>query len=75
MCDVLTMAEIEERYDGEWVLLEDAQADDVDQVTGGKLLCHSKDRGEVYRKARELRPKHWAVFYVGTIPEDTVIVL
>ncbi len=75
MCEVLTMAQIEERYDGEWVLLEDPDVVDDQQVVGGKLLWHSKDKDEVYRRARQLRPRHWAVFYIGTVPDDVVIVL
>lgn len=75
MDQILTMAEIEARYDGEWVLLEDPEVTDMQEVKRGKLLWHSKDRDEVYRRALELKPRHSAVLYVGTIPEEPVIVL
>lgn len=39
-----------------------------------KVLWHSKHRDEVYRKARQLRPKHSAIVYTGTLPEGMVIV-
>jgi hypothetical protein len=45
------------------------------EVQGGKVIWHSKDRDEVYRKAVELRPKHFATLYLGKMPENTAIVL
>jgi hypothetical protein len=69
MNEVLTLAEINERFPSEWVLLGDPQTDTYLGVQGGTLLCHSKDRDEVYRKAIELpAPKHIAVLYTGPVP-------
>ena len=42
----LTWAEIEAKYPGEWVLLDRPTVDHLDDVTGGLLLYHSKDRDE-----------------------------
>ena len=75
MNEVLSIAEIESRFDSEWVLLEDPQTSEKRQVLGGKVLWHSKDRDEVYRKALELRPKHSAFLYTGKIPEDAAVIL
>lgn len=74
MNNAMAMQEIEARFNSEWVLLEDPVTSE-NLIAGGKLLCHSKDRDEVYRRALELRPKHSAILYVGTIPDDTVVVL
>ena len=49
--------------------------DEALNVLGGKVLCHSKDRDEVYRRAVSLRPKRSAVVYTGEIPEGTAVVL
>jgi hypothetical protein len=75
MNEVVTMAEIRDRFESEWVLLEDPQATETLEVTGGRVLWHSKDRDEVYRKARALQPRHSAIIYTGTLPEDAVVVL
>lgn len=75
MSEILTLSEIRDRFQSEWVLLEDPKTTESLEVKGGKLLWHSKDRDEVYRKARELRPKHSAILYTGTLPEDMVVVL
>lgn len=72
---VLSLAEIEERFAGEWILLKDPVLGQDGKVAGGRVVWHSKDRDEVYQKAVELRLKHSAFLYTGTVPEDTAIVL
>ncbi len=71
----MTIGEIESRFDSEWVLVEDPRTNEALEVLSGKVLYHSKDRDEVYRKAVALRPERCAVLYTGEVPEDTAIVL
>ncbi len=75
MAPLLTISEIESQFAGEWVLVEDPEADATREVRGGRILCHSKDRDEVYREAVALRPARFAILYTGTMPENTAIVL
>ena len=75
MSDALTVAEIESQFPSEWVLLSEPNTDESLEVQSGKVLFHSKDRDEVYRRAIELRPKRFAMLYTGTMPEGTAIVL
>ena len=75
MNEILTIQEIEAKFPSEWVLVENPETNAALQVKRGKVLWHSKDRDEVYRKARELQPKHSAFLYTGEIPEDMAIVL
>jgi hypothetical protein len=75
MDEVLTMPEIEARFDSEWVLIDEPLTDEALQVRGGIVRWHSKDREEVYRRAIESRPKRFAIVYTGKIPPDTAIVL
>lgn len=75
MSEILSLPDIKERYESEWVLVEDPQLNEQLEVLGGRVLCHSKDRDEVYQKAVELRPKHSAILYTGTIPQGTAVVL
>jgi hypothetical protein len=75
MDEVLTLAQIEEKFDSEWVLVEDPRTDDALQVQSGTVRWHGKDRDEVYRRAVEIRPKRFAVVYTGKMPQDAVIVL
>jgi hypothetical protein len=75
MSDVLTVREMEIRYESEWILVEDPEVTPQLKVIGGKVLFHSKDRDEVYQKAIELRPKHSAYLYTGRAARDMVIML
>ncbi len=75
MNEVMSLAEIEAQFESEWVLVGDPETTETLQVRRGKVLWHSKDRDEVYRKANELKPKHSAILYTGTIPKDMVIIL
>jgi hypothetical protein len=71
----LTIEEIESQFDSEWVLVEDPQTNEALEVLSGKVIYHSTDRDEVYRKAISLRPKRCAVLFTGEIPEGTAVVL
>ena len=66
MNEMMSIAGIHARFQSEWVLLEDPETTASLEVKSGKLLWHSKDRDEVYRKALELRPKHSDILYTGT---------
>lgn len=75
MNEVLTLAEIYERFPSEWVLIADPELDDKLEVIRGRVVCHSKDRDEVDLKAVELRLKSSAFLYTGGIPEGTAVIL
>ncbi len=75
MHEMLSLSEIQKQFAGEWVLLADPQTSESLAITAGKVLWHSKDRDEVYRKARELRPRHSAILYLGTLPDEVAVVL
>lgn len=75
MLEVMTVEEIYSRFDSEWVLLENPETSESLDVKAGRVLWHSKDRDEVHRRARELKPKHAAILYTGSLPEDTEVIL
>ena len=71
----MTLEEIHDRFDAEWVLIDDPQTNEALEVEAGRVIWHSKDRDEVYRKAIELGPKRFALLYTGRMPEGTAIVV
>ena len=75
MDNIMTAEEMRTQFESEWVLVENPQTNDALKVLKGKILHHSKDRDEVYRKAVALRPKRSAIIYTGEIPEDTAVAL
>jgi hypothetical protein len=78
---VLTIAQIENQFDAEWILVGNPETNASLEVQSGTVLYHSKDRDEVYAKALtysrsdKLTPKRFAILYTALIPEDTAIVL
>jgi hypothetical protein len=50
MDEVLTMSQIEAKFESEWVLIEAPQTDEALEVQGGTVRWHGKDRDEVYRR-------------------------
>ena len=44
----MTIEEIETQFDGEWVLVGNAELDPYNKVARGYVLCHSVDRDVVY---------------------------
>ena len=71
----MTYDEIKARFDSQWVLIGTPDTDETLNIRGGTVLCHSKDREEVYRRALALRPARAAVVYTGKMPEETAIVV
>lgn len=63
------------------MLVGDPETDEHLEVQRGRVLWHSKDRDEVYRKAieygRSKSPvwRRFAILYTGQMPEDTELVL
>ncbi len=75
MNEVMSYAQLERQFDSEWVLIEDPEVSPDLAVRSGTVVWHSKDRDEVYRKARELHPPHTAILFIGKLPEDMAVVL
>jgi hypothetical protein len=71
----MTVEEMETRFPAEWLLVVDPQTDEEENLLRGKVVFHSQDRDEVYRKAIDLRATDLAFHFTGTIPEGTAVVL
>ena len=71
----MTMKEIEQRFDKEWVLIKDPVRSRNQKLQKGRVLCHGKDRDEMYDKIADFGPMHFAVMYVGKRPEGVVYIL
>jgi len=69
----MTLTEIEEQYDNEWILVEDPELDRSNAVVKGRVLFHSKNRDEVDAVAMRLRPKHSALLYTGPMPDNIFV--
>ncbi len=75
MDDILTIEEIQCRYAPEWVLIAEPQTDEALNLRAGRVLFHSPDQDEVCRKALEYPPGRYAIRFLGSVPEDLVLVV
>lgn len=75
--EILTMAEIRDRYPREWVLIADIETDEeVNEVIRGEVLVHSGDREEAYAALPKFNHIHSiAIEYTGPLPDDYAIML
>jgi hypothetical protein len=75
MEEMMTFDDMQRQFNSEWILISDPEVDEHFRVVRGKVVFHSKDRDEVYRKTVELKPKRFAMLYTGKMPEGTAVVL
>ena len=76
MSEVLTMAEIERLYDGEWVLLADPEySEDIVDLLNARVLAHDQSVRAVEEVALRLRPSSSEIIFIGEPSDDTVYLL
>lgn len=75
MGEIMTLDDVNRQFDSEWVLFGDPELDEHNEVIRGRVLCHSKDREEMFRKMLELRPRRSATHFTGGIPAGTEVLL
>lgn len=75
MSHAMTLAEIEARFDSEWVLVGEPELDEFSRLLSGTVLFHSKSRDEVDQQDMQLHPSAAAIIYTGRIPDNTAVVL
>jgi hypothetical protein len=72
---ILSLADMQEQYDGEWLLIAYTELDEDMQPIAGEVITHSPDREVVYRELLRQRGKSVAIEYVGTVSEDLATAL
>ncbi len=65
MNKILTMEEIERKFDGEWVLIEDVETDERLEVVRGKVTYHGNDKNELHQRAMKSKSNHFASLFIG----------
>lgn len=69
MGERLTIEEIRERYDGEWVALVEVENDENDEIVAGRVIAHDPDGDEVYDEIGRVAPRAFAVECFQETPE------
>ena len=75
MEQVMTLEEIEQQFDHEWVLIADPLTDESLAVKSGRVLYHSKDRDEFDRKSLDFKAARFAILYMGKMSDEMEFVL
>ncbi len=69
----LTLAEIKAGFPSEWILIEDTETNESNELVGGRVLYHSPDRDEMYGQLWDLRPRRFATYFTGPPTEHVVL--
>jgi hypothetical protein len=75
MAKILSFAEIEQQYDGEWVLIAYTEVDQNLKPIAGEVLVHSADRDVVYEALAERGDRGVAIECFAKVPEDMAFIL
>lgn len=69
--EILTAAEIRDRYPREWVLIADTESDDLWNVIRGEVLAHSPQREEIDRALTKFKDvRSISIEYTGPIHDE-----
>jgi hypothetical protein len=75
MAKILSFAEIEQQYDGEWVLIAYTEVDQNLKPIAGEVLAHSSDRDVVYEALTQRGDRGVAIECFVKTPEDMAFIL
>jgi hypothetical protein len=75
MEDIISLAEMQRRYDGEWVLIVNASLDQNLEVISGKVVAHSIDVESIYRALALTKGVEASIEYIGQVPDDFAAIL
>ena len=71
----MTKSEIEDAFDQEWVLVNDPEFDEQDELVRGTVRYHCADRDEFDQAVKELRSQRILRQYFGAPREDLQFLL
>jgi hypothetical protein len=71
MAEILTLDQIQQRYDGEWVMIAYTETNpDTHEVIRGEVLAHSPNAKEVYGAMPLAQGRGVAFEFFGHVPEN-----
>jgi hypothetical protein len=71
----MTIEQINEKYNGQWVYLINLKENLSDVVIGGEVAAHSESRDKVIMEMRKQPQNGIYIFYAGQIPEGVSVLL
>lgn len=73
----LSMEEIHEKFDGQWVYLINCKEEEYGDTIGGEVVLHSERRDKVIREMSKYYGEKsiTLIAYAGKIPEEVSVIL
>ncbi len=75
MREVLSLAEMKQHYDGEWLLIINAEVDKNSEILSGEILLHSPNVDEIYDALPLAKGVEALIEYIGQIPANFAAIL
>ena len=75
MSEILSYAQIQQRYDGKWVLIAYDSLDENLKPLSGEVIAHSTDRDEVYVALSKRGSQGVAIECFVKVPENMAFML
>jgi len=75
MSEIMTFEEMQNRYNGEWLLIAYTSVDDNLQIIKGEVLAHSQNKEDIYKALESVKEQPLAIEYVGQVPENLAFIL
>jgi hypothetical protein len=70
MSEILTWEQITQRFQGEWLLIIEAELDEQMGIIRGQVLAHSRKQDDIYNTLPLRQGRSASIEYVGEVPED-----
>ncbi len=67
---VLTREQMKARYPNQWLLVADCELGPATSLYQGRVVAHSKDRGEIHRALKD-HSGNLCIYFTGSLSQDT----
>jgi hypothetical protein len=67
---VLTREQMKASYPDQWLLVTDCELDPSTSLHKGRVVAHSKDRGEIHRALKK-HSGNLCIYFTGSLSRDT----
>jgi hypothetical protein len=75
LSELLTIEQIKQQYQDEWLLIGYADLDENLNVLSGEVLAHAQNANDLYKLLPQYSDRPVAFEYVGEIPADFAFML
>jgi len=70
---LLTTEQMKARFPAQWLLITDYKLDALTSLRKGRVVAHSKDRGEIHRALKQY-PGNLCIHFTGSPPPETEVI-